>query len=175
MGVSLATQHELQAVRAAVDEFRAHWVSMRPIFPCSFEGTIADIDALDYLDYEGLSYPGSGQAGAALVWGNVVASQLPFRWSFDDEMGGLVLQSQKRGLTIWPFGRVYESQRSAETQFDKYRRLLEWVILQSLGLNLLDENDKSRLLGLFEGEDSGLVSSVAYAVGRLRKLRSRPS
>ncbi len=175
MGVSLATQHELQAVRAAVDEFRAHWASIRPIFPCSFEGTIADIDALDYLDYEGLRYPGSGQAGAALVWGNVVASQLPFRWSFDDEIGGLILQSRERELTIWPFGRVYESQRSAETQFAKYRRLLEWVILQSLGLDLLDENEKSRLLGLLEDDDSGLASSLEFALGRLRKLRSGPA
>ena len=152
-----------------------HWASISPIFACPFEGTIADIDALDYLDYEGLRYPGSGQVGAALVWANVVASQLPFRWSFDDEIGGLVLQSQKRGLTIWPFGRVYESQRHAETQFDKYRRLLEWVILQSFALNLLDEDDKPRLLSLLEGENSGLASSVEYALERLRELRKGPA
>jgi hypothetical protein len=175
MGVKPAAQHELQAVRAAQDEFRAHWASIRPIFPCSFEGTIDDIDALDYLDYEGLSYPSSGQVGAALVWGNVVASQLPFRWSFDDEIGGLILQSHERELTIWPFGRVYESQRSAETQFAKYRRLLEWVVLQSLGLNLLDEDDKPRLLGLLEDDDSGLASSVEYALERLRELRKGPA
>ena len=57
MAVSLATLHELQAVRAALDDFRAHWASISPIFACPFEGTIADIDALDYLDYEGLRYP----------------------------------------------------------------------------------------------------------------------
>jgi hypothetical protein len=113
MGMRPATLQELEAIRAALAEFRAHWESIRPIFPCSFEGTGADIDALDDLDYEGLRYPPSGQAGAALVWGNVVASQLPFNWSFDDEIGGLVLRSNKRGLSIWPFGRIYESQRSA--------------------------------------------------------------
>ena len=168
MGVRPATVDELQAIRAALDEFRDHWNSICPIFPCAFEGTAADIDALDYLDYEGLRYPTPGLAGAALVWGNVIATQLPFRWSFDEEINGLVLRSQNRGLTIWPYGRVYESQRSAETQFDKYRWLLDWVILQTLGLDLIDENDRPRLLGLLATDDSGLVRSVDFALGRLR-------
>ena len=175
MAVRPATPHELGAVRAAQDEFRAHWESIRPLFPCAFEGTGVDIDALDYLDYEGLPYPNSGQAGASLIWGNVIATQMPFRWSFDEDLGGLVLRSKEGGLTVWPFGRVYESRRGAETQFDKYRRLLEWVILQSLGLHLLGDEDRLRLLALLGGEDSGLAQSVAYALGRLRELRGSPA
>lgn len=173
MGMRPATPHELEAVRAAMDEFRAHWESIRPIFPCSFDGSGVDIDALDYLDYEGLSYPDSGQAGAALVWGNVIATQMPFGWFFDDELGSLVLRprGRERELTIWPFGRVYESQRSAETQFDKYRRLLEWVVLQSLARGIVGDDDRPSLLGLLRDEDSGLVRSVEYALGRFRELR----
>lgn len=171
MGMRPANPQELEAVRAALDEFRAHWESIGPIFPCSFEGSGADLDALDYLDYEGLSYPDSGQAGASLVWGNVIATQMPFRWFFDDGLGSLVLQSQIRRLTIWPFGRVYESQRSAETQFDKYRRLLEWVVLQSLGLDIVGDEDRHRLSGLLRDQDRGLAHSVEFALERLRKLR----
>jgi hypothetical protein len=176
MGLRLATPHELDAVRSALDEFRAHWESIGPVFPCSFEGTGADIDALDYLDYEGLKYPSSGQAGAALVWGNVVATQLPFRWFLDDELAGLVLRSQScgLGLTIRPFGRIYESQRSAETQFDKYRWLLESVVLQALGLHLVEEQDRPRLLALLGGEDARVAQSLEYALGRLRELRGGP-
>ncbi len=168
MALRPATPRDLEAVQAARDAFRAHWESIRPIFPCAFDGTGVDIDALDYLDYEGLRYPVSGQAGASLIWGNVIATQMPFNWLFDDDLGSLVLRSRERGFTVWPFGRVYESQRSAETQFDKYRRLLEWVILQSLGLHLLGDEDRLRLLALLGGEDSGLAQSVAYALGRLR-------
>ena len=36
---------------------------------------------------------------------------MPFRWFFDEDLGSLVVRSQVKGLTIWPFGRVYESQR----------------------------------------------------------------
>ena len=63
MALRPATPRDLEAVQAARDEFRAHWESIRPIFPCAFDGTGVDIDALDYLDYEGLRYPDSGQAG----------------------------------------------------------------------------------------------------------------
>lgn len=171
MAVRPATSQELEAVRTARKEFRACWESIRPIFPCAFDGTAVDIDALDYLDYEGLNYPDSSHAGASLVWGNVVATQMPFHWFFDEELGGLVLRSQGSELTIWPFGRVYESQRSAETQFDRYRRLLEWVILQSLGLHLLGDEDRPRLLALLNAGDSGLGAFLEYASGQLRELR----
>ena len=114
MAMGPATADQLLAVRAAQDEFRVYWESIRPLFPCAFEGSGIDVDALDYLDYEGLRYPSCGQAGASLVWGNVIATQMPFRWFFDEDLGSLMLRSQEKGLTIWPFGRVYESQRSAE-------------------------------------------------------------
>jgi len=174
MALRPATPQELEAVRAAQDEFRVYWESIRPLFPCAFEGTSIDIDALDYLDYEGLRYPSCGQAGASLVWGNVIATQMPFRWFFDEDLGGLVLRSQVRGLTVWPFGRVYESQRSAETQFDKYRRLSEWVVLQSLGLHLVGDEDRPRLLALLGDQNPGLAQFVEYAMGRLRALREGP-
>ncbi len=171
MAVRLATPDELEAVRAAQEEFRAHWISTRPLFPCAFEGTGDDIEALDYLDYESLSYPKSGQAGASLIWGHVIATQMPFRWCFDEDLGGLVLRSRDGVLTVWPFGRVYESQRSFETQFDKYRRLLEWVILQTLGLHLLRDEDRPRLLALLKGGDSGLAEFVESALGQQQELR----
>ncbi len=175
MAVGPATADQLEAVRAAQDEFRVYWESIRPLFPCAFEGSGIDVYALDYLDYEGLPYPSCGQAGAALVWGNVIATQMPFRWFFDEDLGGLVLRSKEKGLTIWPFGRVYESQRSAETRFDKYRRLLDWVILQSLGLQLVGDDYRPRMLALVGGDESGFAQFVEHALARLRELRGGPA
>ena len=43
MGLRPATPHELESVRAAVDEFRVRWASIPSIFPCSFSGTGDDI------------------------------------------------------------------------------------------------------------------------------------
>jgi hypothetical protein len=172
MAVRLPTPHELEAVRYAQDEFRIHWESIRPPFPCAFDGTQVDIDALDYLDCEGLTHPARGEAGASLVWGQVIATQMPFGWFFDENMGGLVLRSRDEALTVWPFGRVYQSQQSAKTQFDKYRRLLEWVILQSLGLHLLRDGDRPRALALLKDENSGLAHFVEYSLKQLRELRS---
>ena len=152
MAMGPATADQLLAVLAAQDEFRVYWESIRPLFPCAFEGSGIDVDALDYLDYEGLRYPSCGQAGASLVWGNVIATQMPFRWFFDEDLGSLMLRSQEKGLTIWPFGRVYESQRSADA-IRQIRRLLEWVILQSLGLQLVGDEDRPGMLALVGGDE----------------------
>ncbi len=171
MGMRPATLVELEPVRLARAEFRAHWESIRSLFPCAFEGTGDDIDALDYLDYEGLKYPASGFAGAALVWGNVIATQMPFHWFFDEEICGPVLKPQSGGPTIWPFARVYEAQRSPETQYNRYRWLMESVVLQYLSRQILEPRDRPRLLALLGEDDSGLVRALEYAIGQLRELR----
>ena len=140
------------------------------LFPCAFEGTIDDIEALDYLDYEGLGYPASGLAGAALVWGNVVARHLPFVWAFDDDLAGLVLHDPGRALTVWPLGRVFESQRSFETQFDKYRWLLAGVVLQCMPRPPV-EDDRPRLLRFLGKDDAGLIPYLEYALKQMQDVR----
>ena len=80
MAVGPATAHQLGAVRAAQDEFRVYWESIRPLFPCAFEGSGIDVDALDYLDCEGLPYPSCGQASEPL-WCGGTSSPLRCRFA----------------------------------------------------------------------------------------------
>ncbi len=164
---------ELEGLRAAVSEFKAHWKSFSTLWHCTFEGTVEDIRALDYLDYEGIGYPGSGVAGAALVWGNVLEKSGPFRWLIDDCLGSLVLvpASGFSEIVIWPFGRVYEIQ-NGYTQFGKYRWLLEEVVVHCLG-NSMEEDDVAMLVELINsGVESGFVGLMEAGLGELRGRRS---
>ncbi len=170
MALQPATPNELESVNTALAEFRAHWESIQPPFICLFDGSLDDIRALDFLDYEGLPYPACGESGAALVWGNVVAAQTPFRWFFDDELGGLVLLPPDVSFVIWPFGRVYESRRSCEPQFGKYRWLLDWVLVNCLGHRLLDLDDERRLVALLATEEPGTIRFFERTMERLRDL-----
>ena len=167
MAMQPATPNELESLQTALAEFRAHWESIRPPFICQFDGSIDDIRALDFLDYEGLPYPGCGEYGAALVWGNVIASHTPFRWYFDNDLGGLILRPPEASFVIWPFGRVYESRRSCEPQFGKYRWLFDWVLVHCVGHRLLDPGEEHRLFALLDTEELGLVRFVSYVIERL--------
>jgi hypothetical protein len=138
-----ASSRDLEGVASAIAEFKAHWEAIRPRppFPCWFEGTRRDIDALDCLDYEGLPYPPSGIAGAALIWGNVAARQAGFRWHLD-EYGDLLLSPPgEPSLVIWPYARVVEIQHGARPQFGKYKWLMEQVVVECLGRATMDQAD----------------------------------
>ena len=170
MALRPANPNELESVHNALAEFRARWETIRAPFSCLFDGSLDDIRALDFLDYEGLPYPACGESGAALVWGNVVASQTPFRWFFDDELGGLVLRPPEEPFVIWPFGRVYESLRSGEPQFGKYRWLFDWVLVHCVGHRLLDLEEERRLVALLATEEPGTIRFIERTMERLRDL-----
>src|SRR5688572_20095250 len=124
-----ANDDDLAPVAAARAEFRAHWRSFHNMpFACPFDGGDDDVRALDYLDYEGLAYPKSDIEGAALVWGNVLATQAGMRWALSYR-GDLVLTLDGPGnrITVCPLARVLESQERSLPQFGRYRWLLEQV------------------------------------------------
>jgi hypothetical protein len=171
MALAPATPNQLESVQTALAEFRAHWEAILPPFICMFDGSLDDIHALDHLDYVGLAYPPCGEAGAALVWGSVVASKTPFRWFFDDELGGLVLRPPGVSLVIWPFGRVYESRRCCEPQFGKYRWLLDWVVVQCLGHPVLEPDDSLSLVRALAGQNQAPVRFMEHALKRLREFQ----
>lgn len=130
MYTSPATAAQLVPVAQALEEFRAHWQSFRAMpSPGAFAGGLEDIEALDYLDYEGLGYPSSGLDGAALIWGNVLVQNLGLVW-VTDYNGNLLLtqDSPGRHITLWPFARVLEAQERSSPQFDKY----SWSLCHAL-------------------------------------------
>jgi hypothetical protein len=149
-----ATFDDLEPVRSALAEFRTHWTVTIPTLheqvPCPFDGRPEDVDAIDYLDYEGLDYPPCGVAGAALVWGNVLAANGPFPW-FVDGQGGLVLRLEGiPSIVIWPFGRVWESQNGGFPQDGKYAWLLKSTLGHALSEGDFCDEDETAMLSLME-------------------------
>jgi hypothetical protein len=129
MYLSPATKTDLAPLAIALNQFRTLWNSLRnPPLHCEFLGTFDDIRALDFLDYEGHRYPSSDLEGAALVWGNVLAHQIGFKWMLSYR-GDLLLNLDlvDRQLTVWPFARVLESRALMPPQFGKYDYILAQV------------------------------------------------
>jgi len=150
MGLRLASAAECSGVASAVRAFRDHWASFPTLWECPFAGTPEDIRALDYLRYEGLGYPDLGFAGAALVWGNVLATSGPFRWRADDSTGYLVLSPGREEPTtpiVWPYGRVFESELRGPVTF---QRLTARVVAECLELSGLDREEEARLVSLVD-------------------------
>ncbi|HEY2155374.1 MAG TPA: hypothetical protein VGH33_07075, partial [Isosphaeraceae bacterium] len=168
MSPKLATDADLEAVRVVLDEFRSHWDASRPPFPCRFDGTPGDLDALSYLDYE-IGYPPSGLWGAAIVWGCVLAANGPFRWHLDAAAGLVLRTVDDPSLLIWPYARVLEMQGSATASSRKYRWLVDRVVFDCLTSHLLGEPDERHLLALLtEGDPSDFLERCEFAAGRLR-------
>ena len=134
MHTSSASEVQLSEVQRALAEFRAHWQSFSAMPPIGgFSGTLEDVHALDYLDYEGLQYPPSGFSGAALVWGNVLACQLEMAWVTDSDGHRLLLHDVPGSrIAVWPFARVLEVQKRSVPQFEKYAWILKGVIRDCL-------------------------------------------
>lgn len=158
MYTSPATATQLAQVTRALEEFRAHWQSFRAMpSPGAFAGGLEDVQALDYLDYEGLRYPSSDLDGAALVWGNVLVQKLGLTWVADYN-GNLLLahDSPGRRITVWPFARILEVQERSGPQFGKYGWLLNQVIRDLLQNGNLSDGAKSWAEEVFRGwEEKG--------------------
>jgi len=127
-----ATAADLAEVAAAGAEFRRHWESFQNMQPTpAFVGGVADIDALGYLEYEGLGLPGGGLPALALVWGNVLAVQAGLRWvrAKGEGCGGLWLGGAEWGpALLWPYARLAESRARGNPQYSKDSTLMMWVV-----------------------------------------------
>ncbi len=123
MHTSPASEVQLSEVQRALDEFRAHWQSFKAMPQLGgFTGTLEDVHALDYLDYEGLGYPTSGISGASLVWGKVLACQLEISWVTDSD-GHLLLKHDVPGSRI-TVGRMRGFWRCRSAAFRSLRSML---------------------------------------------------
>lgn len=145
-----ATEIDLKRVIEVCAEFREHWKAA--VSPTNsvmdFCGAHSDIDALDYLDYEGLEYPPSGYCGASLVWGNVVVTNSHFSWFLNDK-GDYFLVGEDCGRTqaFWPYARVLEIQSGSTPQFDKYN----WILFEFVHRYLLNFPDEPwKMLALLD-------------------------
>lgn len=170
MALREASKAELSIVLSAVEGFRSHWASYPTLGEGEFAGAFEDIDALDYLNYEGLGYPESGMAGAALVWGNVLATSGGYCWFFEEELGGLVLGLEDTGQVlqvIWPFGRVYELEKAWQSH--GFHQLTAAVVAEGLARRGFRRKDRDWLRELVEHEPCvDYLQRVGTAIERLR-------
>lgn len=150
--LSEPTQAQLDAITQACVQFREFWSSFEHMpFECNFAGAKDDVRALDYLDYEGLGYPSSGLKGAALIWGNVLASNLELVWKIGPN-GELFLFHDEPGnrVSIWPFARVIEAQESSRPQFGRYGWLLERAVSHLMQFGDLSDQGTTWARGVLE-------------------------
>ena len=75
---------ELESVEATRRAYREMWSRLKNVPERRFDGRREDIDALDFIDYEAGQHP-EGLAGAAIIWGGVLASTGALSWAIDDE------------------------------------------------------------------------------------------
>ncbi len=119
------SKEDLAKVASAQAEFREHWASFKAMpFAAPFDGTITDVEAIDYLQYEGLGLPACGVDGAALVSGEVSRRAAGMKWMIDHRGHWLLVDCQWPRVVIDPLARILELEIADEPQFEKYETFL---------------------------------------------------
>jgi hypothetical protein len=83
---------------------------IQPPFPATFDGTLTDIRALDYMNYEGIGFPQGGIEVAALVCGEVLRHAAGLEWVISYRGDWFVASPEDREPTIaiCPLARLHE-------------------------------------------------------------------
>lgn len=76
------TSEELQSIEQSRRAYRALWANLKNVPHRAFDGSREDIDALDFIDYEGADHP-EGLAGAARIWAGVFVNSGGLQWAVD--------------------------------------------------------------------------------------------
>lgn len=162
MNIRPATSVELESIETTRRAYRDMWTSPRfkDLPPCPFIGTREDIDALDFIDYElGGDHP-KDLAGAALLWGGVLAATGVLSWAVADEQH-LVLVGDPiyPRVLILPYARVEEINQSSVPQYGKYEWLLVDVV-QCLMYSGFGPDAEEKLLALLSVDSGEFVESA---------------
>ena len=80
--MSEQVRKQILGVQAAYKNF---WQSIEPPYACEFTGTYKDVEALDYLHYEGIEFPGDSLFDVSLVWGDALRHHLGLNWYAHDD------------------------------------------------------------------------------------------
>ena len=72
---------ELAAIGRAAAAFREKWARVQnPSWPAAFNFTLNDVETIDYMEYEGLTFPDCGTDGAVLIVAEVVRRAAQMQW-----------------------------------------------------------------------------------------------
>jgi hypothetical protein len=174
MHIRQPTSAELESIEATRRAYRAMWAKLKNVPERRFDGGREDIAALDFIDYEAGDHP-EGLAGAAVIWGGVLASTGVLSWAIGDEQHWVLIRDPDypRAL-IFPYARVAELNHSSCPQFGKYNWLLEEAVLR-LSYVGLGEDEESKLRALLDVESEGFLDFAARGIARLAKRDRRRS
>ena len=125
---------EIEIVSATLRAFRERWASTQPPFPAEFDGTIADVHALDYIDYEGIGFPHAEIEGAAMVCGEVIRRAACLEWVISARGDWFVASRAEDWPTIaiCPLARLHEIKCSGVPQFGKHFWLVQKAAFECL-------------------------------------------
>src|SRR6476660_1152832 len=104
----------------ATEEFGKLWGSMKFPWHPSMDGTANDIQAIDYLHYEGIGFPPCGIGGATLVAAEVIRRAARIEWvrAHDGEL--YRADADPSYVVICPRSRVEEIQLAGIPQFGRF-------------------------------------------------------
>jgi hypothetical protein len=104
------SREELTDFTAPLQTFREKWSSIQPPFPASFDGQIADVLALDYMEYEGIAFPQAKVKASAMVCGEVLRRAAGLEWviSYRDDWFVASPEECVPALAICPLARLHE-------------------------------------------------------------------
>jgi len=125
---------DLVAVTATLQSFRERWASIRRPFPAEFDGKIADVHALDYMEYEGIAFPGPGIEGSAMVCGEVIRRAADLEWVISYRGDWFVASREEswRTIAICPLARMHEIECGGAPQFGKHLWFVQRAAVECL-------------------------------------------
>jgi hypothetical protein len=164
-----AEASSIENTRAA---YRAMWAKLKTLPPCAFVGGREDLDALDFIDYEGLDHP-EGLQGAAIIWGGVIAATGALRWAVGDESHFVLTIDEGWPRTVvCPYSRVAELAHSQNPQYGKYEWAMEEAVLRLLDQGFSDEIE-ARLTALLSSDADGFLDRARPLIDRLLTDKQR--
>jgi hypothetical protein len=164
---------ELAAVEEAAAAFGRLWTSIGPPWPHAFNGTVNDVRAIDYLDYEGIGFPQCGVEGAALVCGEVLRRAARLQWvcSYRGDWFVASPEDDWPRVAICPVVRVHELEFAGVPRDGRFMWFLSRAALDCLAVAAADAEADLRNLLVF-GDD--YVHELERTVDALRRRGRSP-
>ena len=164
------SREELADFTAPLQAFREKWSSIKPPFPASFDGQIADVLALDYMEYEGIALPKCTIKASAMVCGEVLRRAAGLEWVISYR-GDWFVASQEQcepALAICPLARLHELECGAAPQTGRHLWLVQRAAFECLMHCAPERVPMIRALLHDDGGDGDYLERVEKTLEALR-------
>lgn len=158
---------ELAAVEQAQTAFRDRWESISPPFPAAFNGAIEDVNALDYMEYEGIDFPVPRLECSALVCGEVVRRAADLEWVVSYRGDWFVASPDQSlaSVAICPLARLHELECGGSPSSEKHLWFVQEAAIECL---LPCGPEGEPMIRALLGDCGGYVAHLQNALERLQ-------